>query len=254
MTLAIREAVIRESPLTHWDSRWKLAAFVLAIFGIAAIQALQLAVVSWLLAVLIAILGKVPLATIRDRQLLLLLAVLPVLIIVPLTYESPQADEVPEVLRISPQGLGIAATVAFRAMAIGTLVLVILRTGRFSQTLAAAYALGVPGRLIQITQLAYRYLFLLAAEARRTMIALRCRGFRPSTSWQTYHTLAQAIGGLLIRGGERADRVALAMICRGYDGRFRSVQPFQTRPADLLGFLAVTAIVVVLLLLDRQRG
>lgn len=254
MTLAIREAVVRDSPLSRWDGRWKLAALLLAMFGIAALESLELAACAWFMTLLIAILGRVPLVVICNRQMLLLMAVLPVLIVVPWTYEPHQPSFSLGVFTLSQPGIWVAATVACRAMAIGTLGLVLLRTAPFSQTLAAAFALGIPGKLIQITQLAYRYLFLLAAEARRTMIALRCRGFRPSTSRHTYQTMGQAIGGLLIRSSDRAERVAMAMACRGFDGTFRPVRPFRTQPADLMGFLAFSAIIVVLLLLDRQRG
>jgi cobalt/nickel transport system permease protein len=44
---------------------------------------------------------------------------------------------------------------------------------------------------------------------------------------------------LLVRGYERGERVGQAMRCRGFDGRFRSLTAFRTRPADVLAFAVV---------------
>jgi hypothetical protein len=41
------------------------------------------------------------------------------------------------------------------------------------------------------------------------------------------------------------------MRCRGFDGRFRSLTAFHTRPADVAAFLLVAAGAVGLAVLDR---
>jgi cobalt/nickel transport system permease protein len=45
---------------------------------------------------------------------------------------------------------------------------------------------------------------------------------------------------LLVRGYERAERVGQAMRCRGFDGQFRSLSEFRTRPVDV-GFFLLSA-------------
>ena len=59
---------------------------------------------------------------------------------------------------------------------------------------------------------------------------------------------------LLVRGFERAERVGHAMRCRGFDGRFRTLTEFRTRPADVVAFLALFGAAVGLWLLDRVWG
>ena len=88
--------------------------------------------------------------------------------------------------------------------------------------------------LVQIAMLAYRYAFLFFAEARRVRIALRTRAFRPATNLRTYQTTGQAIGSLLLRGGDRAEQVADAMRTRGFDGRFHTIRHFRTTAGDVV--------------------
>ena len=253
MTLAFREAKVPDSPLARWDSRWKLAAILLAAFGFAALRSPVAAGLAGLLAVGLVLVGRVPVRAVRDRLLLVGLAVLPVVIVVPLSTLPGEATWAVGPVSVSRPGLTAAVAVAFRAMAIGTLALALVRTAPLPRTLAAAHALRIPGVLIQIAQLAYRYAFLLAAEARRTQIALRTRGFRPRTDAHTYRTMGQAVGGLLVRGGDRAEGVAAAMRCRGFDGTFRQLAEFRTRPADVISFLAVAASTIALVAVDRME-
>jgi cobalt/nickel transport system permease protein len=53
------------------------------------------------------------------------------------------------------------------------------------------------------------------------MVAMRSRGCDPRSPRQ-WPTLARAMGALFIRSYERGERVHLAMLSRGYDGRLPS--------------------------------
>jgi cobalt/nickel transport system permease protein len=68
---------------------------------------------------------------------------------------------------------------------------------------------------------------------------VRLRGFGPHGVRHGYRTIGTIIGSTVVRGQRRAEGVALAMRCRGFDGRFRSAAAFRTRPADVL-FAAAT--------------
>jgi cobalt/nickel transport system permease protein len=100
----------------------------------------------------------------------------------------------------------------------------------------------MPGLLVRLADLTYRYVFVLAGELDRLRIALRVRGFRARPGGHTYRTIGHVAGTLLVRGYEQAERVEQAMQCRGFDGRFRTLTDFRTRPADVAGFLLIAAI------------
>ncbi|HEV3385792.1 MAG TPA: energy-coupling factor transporter transmembrane component T, partial [Gemmata sp.] len=134
---------------------------------------------------------------------------------------------------------------------IGCLALILLGTAPFHHTLAAAHKLKMPGLLVLLVGLAYRYAFLLGDEYRRIRIALRTRGFETRASRHGYRTLSFTTGAILVRGGDRAERVAEAMRCRGFDGRFRTTIAFRTTTADFISWLLVIIAVGGIIIWDR---
>lgn len=224
--------------LRDWDARWKLAAVAVLIVGCAAVRGV-LPSAGFLVASLgLAFLARLSIREIRTRAMLVGFAILPVVLLAPFTLES---------------GTMLAAGIACRALAIGTLALVLVRTSPVPETLAAARSLRLPSALLQIAQLAHRYTDLFQAEVRRIRIALRTRGFRPRTDTHSYRTLGHALGGVLVRGSDRAERVSAAMRCRGFDGSYRGLATFRTSPRDVLGFAAAAAVAVGLIAADCYR-
>jgi len=251
MTLAYREPFLPDSQLSRWDARWKLAALLLLGLGFALLSQPGAASVAVAIGLVLTRLGKVPLRAVRNRLALVMFAVLPPLIVLPLTTGREGAGWTVGDFFISETGLIAAGTIALRALAIGCLALVVLRTGPLPLTLAAAHALRLPGVAVQVAQLTYRYTFVFFDEIRRLRIALRTRGFRARANLGTYRTMGNAVGTLLVRGGDRAERVADAMRCRGFDGRYHALTEFRTTTVDVLGFVLCVVVAVALMLWDR---
>jgi cobalt/nickel transport system permease protein len=153
-------------------------------------------------------------------------------------------------VRVSLYGLKVAGLICLKAVTVVTLVLVVLVTAPLDATLKAAHALRVPGLLIQIAVLTYRYLFLLADELGRMLVALRVRGYRLRPRPQRFRMAGHLTGIVLVRGYERAERVGQAMRCRGFDGRFRSLTAFRTTAADVAAFVLLVGSAAGLLVWD----
>jgi cobalt/nickel transport system permease protein len=236
MSLTVRDASIPDSPVSRWDARWKLAALVLAMVGVVLLRNPWPAGVAFGLALALAMLGRVRWSVLGSRWLVLAVGVAPVLVVLPFTAGN---------------GWEMGVAVGFRAFAIGTLAVVLVYTAPLARTFAAAHSLYVPGVLVQIAQLAHRYSLLFFGEARQVRIAMRTRGFRSGTNAHTYRTLGSAAGTLLVRGGDRAEHVADAMRCRGFDGTYRPMSPFHTGVWDLVRFVGVVLGVGMLVLWDR---
>jgi cobalt/nickel transport system permease protein len=251
MTLSLRDPPIPDSAIAAWDPRWKLASLILFGIGVALMrQPLSAAILAGLVLVLCSV-ARIPFRAVRERLFLVLLAVLPALVVLPLTGDLTPDSWTLGRVSISSAGLTTALTILGRAVALGLLALLLLRTTPFPEILAAAHALRIPGLIIQLVQLAYRYSFLFFEEARRIRISLRTRGFRANVSLNGYRTLGHAAGTLLLRGSDRAERVSEAMRCRGFTGEFHSLTEFRTRTRDVLGCLALVLLVLVLLVWDR---
>jgi cobalt/nickel transport system permease protein len=229
----------RDSPLARRDPRWRLAAFVLAIAGVAVLRDIGPAVAALALAGTLVLLARLPVRWYRDRIVLLLIALTPFLIIVPFTIDRGDRLWEWRLLAVTDTGLLVTAVLAAKAVAIVTLALVLLGSAPLHVTLAAAGKLGMPNLLVHLTLLTYRYVFVLLDELNRLRIALRVRGFRNAMTLHAYRTVGQVTGTLLVRGSDRAERVAHAMRCRGFDGRFRTLAEFRTSAADIVMFVLI---------------
>jgi cobalt/nickel transport system permease protein len=78
--------------------------------------------------------------------------------------------------------------------------------------------LRMPDLIVQIMGFMIRYLEVVTGELSRMLVAMRSRGCDPRSP-RHWPTLARAMGALFIRSYERGERVHLAMLSRGYDGR-----------------------------------
>lgn len=78
--------------------------------------------------------------------------------------------------------------------------------------------LRMPSLLVQIMGFMVRYLEVVTDELHRMKVARDSRGFsaRDPRHWPV---LARSVGALFIRSFERGERVHLAMLSRGYDGK-----------------------------------
>jgi cobalt/nickel transport system permease protein len=121
--------------------------------------------------------------------------------------------------------------------ALGTLSAVLLgATTPFPDVLHALERLRAPKLLVLIAAFMYRYLFTILDEVQRMRAALAARGYAPRHALQ-----AQAIGrvatALFLRTYERAERVHLAMLARGWTQSMPRLDVLAFRRADAL-FLA----------------
>jgi cobalt/nickel transport system permease protein len=249
MTLAARERPVPPSPLSRWDPRWKLAAVLVAVAGVATLNHLLPAAVALGAGLGLLLLSRLPGRWVRVRLAVFAAAALPFLLVLPFTLDGPgwEAGSV----RVSERGVVAGLAVLCRCLAIGSLTVVLVGTAPLHRTFAAASRLRVPGLLVLLGLLAYRYTFLLADELRRMRTAARVRGFRPAATRHGYRTLGHLAGAVLVRGADRADRVAEAMRCRGFDGRFHTLAAFRTTAGDVTGFVLLAAGTIALVIWDR---
>jgi cobalt/nickel transport system permease protein len=129
---------------------------------------------------------------------------------------------------LEPFALGIAVMALFQenggmvflsilvksSLCLFTMIL-LSNTTPFSSLLLSMKRLGVPGLLITILALLYRYLFVLIDEAERLQRARASRTFSTSRG-KKWHVLASLIGQLFVRSTERAERIYAAMSARGW--------------------------------------
>lgn len=239
MSLNPEHLAARDSPLGRRDPRWRFAALGLAILAVAFLRHVGPAAAALGDALLLAVAARMPAAWYRRRLAVLALALVPFLIVVPFVVDRGNTLWEWRFLHVTDAGLLAAAALALKSMALVTLALTLLAAAPLHVTLTAAGRVGLPRLLVAVTLLTYRYVFLLLDELNRLRVALRVRGFRNAMTGHAYRTVGQVTGTLLVRGTERADRVAHAMRCRGFDGRLHGFTAFRTTAADVVMFVLI---------------
>jgi cobalt/nickel transport system permease protein len=254
MTLAIHAPGTVDGWLRHRDPRWKLAAVGLGCLGVAPLHRLGPIAVADLLAILLALstaIGPRPLV----RRFAPLVGLL--LLVFGLAIFSSRPDETAwniGPIRLSPHGASWIGRVVGKTIAIVLLVVTLIETTTMSELGRASLALGMPRPLVHLFLLSQRYVFLLAEEFGRLRTALRVRGFRSRTSRHGYRTIGHVAGTLLVRSHDRASRVHAAMLCRGFDGRFRTLAADRTAWADVVFLVAMIAMGITLVAWDLGWG
>lgn len=127
-------------------------------------------------------------------------------------------------------GLSVSAQAALLWLSIGgkcllALVAATLLTGTTTaaELLHAAGALGLPRTLTALTGFALTYLAVLGEEGGRMVTARRARG-QVRGLGRSLRVAASMAATLMARTVERGERVALAMVARGYRGRMPALQ------------------------------
>jgi cobalt/nickel transport system permease protein len=226
------------SPIHRLDPRAKLIglAGVTLVAVSTPLSAWPAYVACALALVTVAVLGRVPARTLWSRAKVVLPLVLFVAVFVPFVREGEPVDLGP--FTVSREGLETFATVGAKAI-LGTLSAVLLgATTSFPDVLHALERLKAPKLLVLIAAFMYRYLFTIVDEVQRMRAALAARGYAPRNALQ-----AAAIGrvatALFLRTYERAERVHLAMLARGWRQSMPRLDVLVFRRADVLFLFAL---------------
>ena len=186
-------------PLHRFDARAKLIAvlIVLAFIGTARPWSVWHAGFYAFLALLTAIVSRLSWAGLARRLTLLLPF--------PMTFAA--------LTWISIGDATYAAGLVSRSLISACFAVVLIGVTSVPALLEGVARLGVPRVLVSVTQLLYRYLFVLFDQAVRMRLAAACRGgFRWSAA-------TGAAAALFASSEERAGRVHCAMLARGFQGQ-----------------------------------
>jgi len=231
------------SPIHRLDPRAKIVGLAgITLVGVSTPLGAWPAFVACALALAaIAALARVGPAVVWSRVRVILPLVIFVAAFVPFVRGGPTVALGP--LSLSEQGVQTFALVTAKA-AIGAWSAVLLSaTTSFPDILHGLERLRVPRLLTVIAAFMYRYVFVIADEARRMRTALAARAYRPRHLGQV-GALGRMITALFLRSYERGERVYLAMLARGYAGTMPRLAVLVFRRADT-AFLAALALTLL---------
>lgn len=150
------------------------------------------------------------------------------------------------------EGLDKAILLFLRLLSAVLAVSLLNATTGFRELINGFRQLHMPGILVSIIEFTVRYFFVLGEELTRMKLARKARAYdlqRSVFNRQALKTMAQIIAVLFVHSMERAERVYLAMLARGYGGEVYGGEQQavrrgeQVQAADLLwgmGFIFFT--------------
>ena len=148
-------------------------------------------------------------------------------------------------LAASHEGIDQALAILIRANAVLAMATALLATLDPAALGRGLSRLGAPAKFVHLFLFSLRAIALLGEEYRRLRQAMQVRAFALRFDRHGWRSMGYLVGMLLVRGVDRAERMRMAMRCRGFDGTFRNGhRPPALRGRD--GAFALIALAVCL--------
>lgn len=246
-----RYAVEGDSPLHHIDGRIKTGVFLAAVILAATLTNWMLALVVWISAASLFFSLHFRLRELLARLLTPLGIAWVVFLSVVFTHGSHALFVIPLKLfslTIWREGVMLGLLLFLRIMAAVTLGTLLAFSTPMIEILETLRLCRVPGTIVDIADLMYRYVFII----QDTACAMRCAQVSrigDSGSWADRVVDSGRIAAsILIKSLDRSTRIYQAMLARGYSESATDMQ-FFTRPIPTRDKLLGLASVVAMLLL-----
>jgi len=121
-------------------------------------------------------------------------------------------------------------------------MLILIATTGFNSVCMAMVKLGMPKIFAVQLLMLYRYIFVFIDEGLRMFQARTLRSFKKRS--MGLKTFSYIIGQMLLRTIDRAQRIHLAMLCRGFDGTIRIRQTLRITFKDIVILIIGLAILL----------
>ncbi|MBD3291988.1 MAG: cobalt ECF transporter T component CbiQ [Armatimonadia bacterium] len=233
-----------QSPVHRLDARVKLVSAAALIAGVLVVPVAQTRLL-WVYAVALvglSLASRLPGGWILKRMAILApflgLGTIAVMLLPP--TEAADAWQLGG-LELSSQAVSVWLSVGGKCLLSLLAAVLLAGTTASTELVRATDALHVPRTITSLTGLAITYMQVLADEAGRMVTAMRSRGTVRSPV-RKLRAASSMLVTLMARTVERADRIALAMVSRGYRGRMPALSQETVPPAQWAVAVAAVAL------------
>jgi cobalt/nickel transport system permease protein len=240
---------IGESIIHRLDPRIRLSLTVLYSFVVALSYQFSVLITALSLSSILILISRVRIQEVLKRLVIVNALILFLWLVLPFTFKGEVLTHIGSFAIYRP-GVILAAQITLKSNAILLALIALTATMSLSTLGHAMYRLRVPEKIVYLLLMTYRYIFVIEQEYLRLMRAAKIRGFQPGTNLNTYRTFSYVIGMLFVRAAGRAERVHQAMRCRGFNGKFYSLQEFRTNTASWVFSIMMTAVIIGLIAME----
>lgn len=234
-----------DSLLHRLDTRVKLVIAMILTLVIALSQDIRTAAAGLTIGLLLVTLAGIGFKPVMMRLLVVNSFTIFLWCTLPFTYPGTPIGTIGP-LTASAEGIHLVTLITLKTNGIVLLSISLLATSPISDLGHAMTKLRMPVKLCLLLLFSYRYIFVIHQEFIRLNRAAKLRCFTAKTNMHTYRTVGYLFGMTLVKSWHRGERVAQAMMLRGFTGRFYTLNDSTLTMTDFL--FAVTMVVAALLL------
>jgi cobalt/nickel transport system permease protein len=238
-----------DSMIHRLDPRMRVGATVVYSFVVALSYQFPVLIMALVLSAILISVSRVRIKKVLKRIALVNTLIFLLWLVLPFTFNGEVLTRIGPFAVYRP-GVTLAAQITLKSNTILLALIALIATMPFATLGHALHRLRVPQKIVHLLLMTYRYIFVIEQEYLRLMRAAKIRGFRPGTNINTYRTFSYLIGMLFVRSAARAERVHQAMLCRGFKGKFYSLQEFQAGMASWLFSIIMTVLIIGLALME----
>lgn len=230
----IEEKFSTGSSLLHKaDPKMKIIGFMLPALVVACSSSLSALYAGLASAILLALFARLHIIDVCKQLAAINFFILFLWLILPISGSSDILTHIGPI-PIYAQGLALAHRITIKANTITLFILSLLATSSVLNIGRGLEQLGLSKKLTLLLVSSFRYLEVIHQEYLRLHRAAVLRCFKPGTNTHTYRTFSYLIGMTLIRSYQQAGRIQKAMIMRGFNGTFPSLNAAAAKPFDYI--------------------
>ena len=231
------------------DPKTRIIAVLILSFAAALCDNFFVAVLYFIISTVLIIMARLNIKNVIERIKPVFWFLLMVWILLPITFDGQILYQFSG-FKISGTGVILCCKITIKSITILLFFTSLVATMTIASLGNALHKLYVPDKMVFLLLMSYRYIAVIEDEYKKLLRAAKFRGFRPKTNLHSYKTFAYLAGMLFVRASFRAQRVHQAMLCRGFNQKFHSLDVYQANRFNLIFLTGVFTAGLSLVILE----
>ena len=232
------------------DPKTRIIAVLILSFAAALCDNFFVAVLYFIISTVLIIMARLNIKNVIERIKPVFWFLLMVWILLPITFDGQILYQF-SWLKISDTGVILCCKITIKSITILLFFTSLVATMTIASLGNALHKLYVPDKMVFLLLMSYRYIAVIEDEYKKLLRAAKFRGFKPKTNLHSYKTFAYLAGMLFVRASFRAQRVHQAMLCRGFNQKFHSLDVYQVNRFNFIFLIGISAAGLSLIILEK---
>ncbi len=235
------------------DPKARIIAVIILSFAAALCDNLNIAILYFIVSIVFIGLAKLNVKDVFKRIKPVFWFLLMLWILLPITFEGEIIYKF-YWLEISTEGIIMCCKITIKSITILLFFTSLVATMNIASLGNGLHKLYVSDKMIFLLLMSYRYIAVIEDEYKRLLRAAKFRGFKPKTNVHSYKTFAYLAGMLFVRASLRAQRVHQAMLCRGFNKKFYTLDVYESDRSNFIFLIGVFITLATLVVLELYQG